>query len=348
MTAVPAAPAIALVRRARRTGRARELAVVAVFAALVVVLSAAALTVGSEDLPLADVALALAGRGDDGAVYAVRELRAPRVAAGVAVGVALGLSGAIFQAVARNVLASPDILGISAGASLAAVATLAFVSTASVTVAGGALVGAIVVTALVLGLSAGRGTSPFRMILVGIGVQLLCQALLEFLLSRQGLERADRFSAWLVGSLNNRGWDDVSVLLVAGVPLALLLAAVAPRLRMLQLGDAVASSAGVDARSSRMILLVIASALAATAVCVAGPIAFVAFIAPPLARWLTGRSVTLWGSALVGAALLVAADLAGRLGLGGLTLPVGITMGLIGGPYLLFMIVRANRVGSGG
>lgn len=341
-------PALDAFRHARRRGRRRESLAVVVVAVVVFGLLVGAMLIGSDRLSLGEVWSALLGTADRADVYVVQHLRAPRAVAALTVGAALGLSGAIFQSVARNVLASPDILGISAGASLAAVFTIAYVSSAGGVTVTAAFGGAVLVTVLVLGLSAGRRMSPFRIILVGIGVQLACQAALEFILSRQGIENVDRFTAWLVGSLNNRRWDDVLIVAVALVPLTIVLAVLVRRLRMLQLGDGLALSAGVDARRSRTALLVAGSALAAAAVCVAGPIAFVAFVAPPLARWLTGRSVSLPAAALLGAGLLLAADLLGRVAFGELTMPVGITMGLIGGPYLLYMILRANRVGSGG
>lgn len=344
--AAPPSPALAQFRAARRNGGRRELVAVAAVAATAAVLTALALWVGSDRLSPAEVWGALFASGGAEA-YVVQQLRAPRAAAALGVGAALGLSGAVFQSVARNVLASPDILGISLGASLAAVVTIAYVSSAGAVTVTAAFAGAVLATALVLGLSAGRGMSPFRIILVGIGMQLLCQAALTFVLARQGIDNIDQYTAWLVGSLNNRRWDDVAIVLVALVPLTVVLVVLVRRLRMLQLGDALALSVGVDARRSRLALLVTASALAAAAVCVAGPVAFVAFIAPPLARWLTGRSVSLPAAALLGAVLLLSADLLGRVAFGELTMPVGITMGLIGGPYLLYMIFRANRVGSG-
>lgn len=338
----------AVLREARRRGARREAVAVASVVVVVAVLLAVGLWVGSDRMSPATVWSGLIGRADAGATYVVQQLRAPRAVAAVTVGAALGLSGAVFQSVARNVLASPDILGISTGASLAAVITIAYVTSAGTATVAAAFVGAVAVTTLVLGFSAGRRMSPFRIILVGIGVQLACQAAMEFILSRQGIENVDRFTGWLVGSLANRRWDDVLIVVVALVPLSLLLAVMARRLRMLQLGDGLAMSVGVDARRTRIAVLIIGSALAAAAVCVAGPVAFVAFIAPPLARWLTGRSVSLPGAALLGAGLLLAADVLGRIAFGELTMPVGITMGLIGGPYLLYMIFRANRVGSGG
>ncbi|MTD13277.1 iron chelate uptake ABC transporter family permease subunit [Nakamurella sp. YIM 132087] len=352
MTAVLTRPGaqseVQQVRTAQRALHRRHRIAVGCLGTVLLALLIAAMFVGSLPLGPAAVWSGLTGTADENTVYSVRSLRVPRALTAVLVGIALGASGVIFQSLARNVLASPDILGITAGGSLGAVLVLVYTTGSTVLIACGALGGAAVVALLVVALSARRGLSPYRLVLVGIGVQVLCDAALTLVLTSRRMEEVENLSRWLVGSLNVRNWTHVLWAVVALAVLLPVLAGTARTLAVLQLGDAMASGLGAATGRARLVLVMVGAALAATAVAVAGPISMLAFVAPPLARWLTGRPLPILASALTGAVLLLAADLAGRVLFGELVLPVGVTTGLIGGPYLILLLVRANRVGSGG
>jgi iron complex transport system permease protein len=265
------------------------------------------------------------------------------------VGLAFGCSGAIFQTLARNPLASPDILGVTQGASLAAVAiiTLNVLGTNVLPVA--AFAGGIVTALIIYVLAYRRGVSSYRLVLVGIGVGEVASALTIYLLTKAQLNDAANATAWLAGSLNGRGWESaIPVTISIGIllPAALMLAA---SLRVLSLGDDTAKGVGLGVERTRLSLLVVAVALAGAGVAAAGPIAFVAFVSAPIARRLIrGPGPAMIPSALAGALLVLAADLIGRRLFAPTEIPVGIITGIIGAPYLLWLLARANRIGRGG
>ncbi len=153
---------------------------------------------------------------------------------------------------------------------------------------------------------------------------------------------------WLTGSLNGRGWDDVRPVAAALVLLGPAVLVLARPLRTLQLGDDTALGLGTAVEPARMALLVVAVALAAIATACAGPIAFVAFVAAPIARRLTHSSLALVPAALAGALLVLVADLVARRAFAPTELPVGVVTGIVGAPYLLWLLARANKVGRGG
>ena len=259
-------------------------------------------------------------------------------------GAALGLSGAITQTVARNPLASPDILGVTSGASAAAV--LLIVVGAAGSLAGlplAALFGGLVTTALVYGLAWRKGIDGYRLVLVGIGIGAVAEALTSWLLVSAKITDATRATVWLTGSLNQRGWEHV-------VPVAVALAVLVPAglllsfgLGTLQLGDDTARGLGMRVDRSRAALLLTAIGLCAVATASAGPIGFVALVVPQVCLRLVGTDrPPLFASAVYGALLLVAADLVTCTVLP-VELPVGIITSVIGAPYLIWMLARGAR-----
>jgi iron complex transport system permease protein len=329
-----------------RVGRGTVWVAVIAVAATIALLAIGA---GSGSYPLSPAAVvdALLGRGDADASLVVWTLRVPRLLVAVLAGAALGISGAIFQSVARNPLVSPDVIGINGGAALAAVGVIVLGATREL-VAPAALAGAFL-AALVVYLSANRGgLDRTRLVLIGIGVAAFTQAGVSFLFTRS--ESMDLMAAqsWLVGSLHDARWPQVQQLaltLVLLVPVAL---AGARTLVTMELGDDAAAGLGVATERSRRVALLIAVALAAIAVSVTGPIAFVAFIAPHLARRLTRAAGggLLPVSAAVGALVLVAADLVARRVADPTELPVGIVTILLGAPLFLWLLVRPGRPGA--
>jgi iron complex transport system permease protein len=304
---------------------------------------------GSGSFPLSpvDVADALLARGDPEAQYVVWELRLPRLLTGVLAGAALALSGAILQALARNPLVAPDIIGINGGAALAAVAVIVLDAPSAMLVPA-AFAGALIAATAGYALSWRGGIGRYRLVLVGIGIAALAEAGTGYLLTRVQLIEATTAFTWMVGSLYAASWNDVALLAVSLailVPAALLLG---HGLQALQLGDDAAAGLGVATERTRLALVVVAVGLAAVGVAVAGPIAFVAFIAPHLARRLARASGSgqLPASAAIGALLVVGADLIARRVVEPAELPVGIITVLLGAPFFLWLLVRSDRVGA--
>jgi len=288
-----------------------------------------------------------------GASFIVMENKLPRAVIGTLIGIAFGLAGALFQTMLRNPLASPDVIGISSGASAAAVVAIVVFGASGAMVSGAALAGALAVAALIYAMSTGklRGTSRGnaagnRLILAGVGIAAALQAMVSFLMARADIRTAADALVWLNGSLNSATWDRAGVLLLALAVLMPAAGVVAGPLRVLELGDDAAAGLGVRVNRARLALVVTAVSLAAVATAAAGPVSFVAFLAGPIARRFTGKA-SLPASALVGALIVLAADYFGAnlapLLLDGTVLPVGVITGALGAPFLLWLLVTANR-----
>lgn len=327
----------------------RAVAVTVVVVAVTLAVFAWSLSVGDFPIPLTDVMRSLVGAGSDDSDFIVRTLRLPRGLTAVLVGASFGLSGAIFQRIARNPLASPDIIGINAGAAAAAVFTIVVVGGSSIDVTLGALAGSLVAAILIYALAYKKGITGYRLVLVGIGITAMLSSVTSFLLTRAEVFDAQRATVWLTGSLNARGWEHVRPLVVALALLGPAAIGLARQLRMLELGDDAARGLGTRVEGARSVLLLTGVALAAVGTASAGPVAFVALVAPQVARRLVGgRSLALLPAAACGALLMVSADLAGRRLFSPIELPVGVFTAILGAPYLLYLLARANRIGSGG
>lgn len=341
-SAGPAARASGLPRRARTRTRV----VVGVLAVLALVLAWLSLSVDNE-MAAGDLLRTLTGRGEGGENFVVFRLRLPRLLLGALVGAALALAGALFQTVLRNPLASPDILGVSGGASLAAATAILVGGLSGAVVSLAALGGAAAAAVAIYALAWRSGVSGYRFVLVGVGIAFLVNAGLGYLISRANVNDVREALVWMVGSLGTPAWTEVVGLAVVLVVLVPAVALLAPRLRVLQLGDDTAGGLGVPVEVTRLTVLAVAVALAAAATAFAGPVAFVAFVSAPVARRLLPTAgLALVPSALVGVALVLAADLTGQHLLG-LQVPVGIVTGVLGAPYLLWLLATANREGRG-
>ncbi|MFJ4091121.1 FecCD family ABC transporter permease [Kitasatospora sp. NPDC089913] len=328
--------------------RYRPRTVLAVTACLFTAIAVAVTTLGSGDYPLTpgEVIGALTGGGDPAADFVVNELRLPRVVTALLTGAALALSGAVLQALVRNPLGSPDILGLTQGATTGALLVVA-TGGSSLALAGGAVAGGTAAGALIRALARRGGNGGHRLVLVGIGVAAVLGGVNGYLLTRIKLMEAARALLWLTGSLDGRGWDDALPLLaVLAVLLPVVLLACGPGLRMLELGDDTALGLGVPVERIRPVLLGCAVLLASVAAAAAGPVSFVALTAPQLARRLTrAPSPNLLASTAMGAALLAAADLAAQHAFGGRQLPVGVVTGVLGGGYLVWLLAAERRAG---
>ncbi|GAA3433637.1 FecCD family ABC transporter permease [Kutzneria kofuensis] len=328
--------------------RPRLVVVCVVLAALAFLLCCLGMTIGDVPLGLSDVVPAVLGGGDSATAYIVQELRLPRALTGLLAGLAFGASGAVFQTITRNPLASPDMIGINAGAATAVVAGIAFgfgdgLGTTTLGLLGGLLTGLLVYV-----LAWRRGTTGYRILLVGIGVYAMCTSLTDYLLSRAQITEAQASIGWMVGNLANRGWENVAPLFAAFVVLFPLVLGLSRWMSTLQLGDEIAAGLGTPVQPVRLSLLLAGAGLVAFATASAGPISFVALTAPQIAQRLARLSAPpVTASALGGAVLVLGSDILARV-ITPSGLPVGIVTGALGAPVLLWLLVRANRSGSGG
>ncbi|RBY97003.1 iron ABC transporter permease [Blastococcus sp. TF02-8] len=330
--------------------RWRDVAVPVVTLAALVLVSAVSMGRGDFPIGVGDVLRTLVGLGDGPQEFIVLELRAPRVVVGVLVGLALGVAGALFQTFARNPLASPDTLGLTTGASAGAVAAIVLTGgTSPGAVLGGlgipaaALVGALLAGLLLFLLTWRAGIDGFRLVLVGIALWSVGNALIDWLLTNAEIYDAASAYVWITGSLNARTWDHAVPLATALAVLLPLSLAASRTLGALQFGDNTARGLGVRLAGAQTAVVLLAVGLVAFAVSGAGPIAFVALIVPQIAVRLTGGSrPPLLASGLMGALLVVGSDLVTRTVLPE-ALPVGILTAAIGAPYLLWLLVRGRR-----
>lgn len=330
----------------------RVLAIVALLVAALVAALLVSVSQGEFAIPIADVASTLVGSGDPANDFIVLDLRLPRALTGILAGAALGLSGAIFQDLARNPLVAPDVIGVSSGASLAAISLIVFADTnGTVSVPLAALGGALLAGAALYGLAWRDGLHGYRLVLVGIGVAALLDAGIAYALTRGRIFEVQAATVWLVGSLNGRGYEHVWPLTATLAALTPALVVLARRLEALQLGDDVARALGLGVERTRVGLLVVALVLTAVAISAAGPLVFVAFVAPHIARRICG-TVSPTGvlpiAALCGSLLVICADLIGRLAFSPTEIPVGIITAIIAAPYFLLLLQRANRLGASG
>ena len=336
--------AVPRARRLRLKARRRALVVTSLFGALAFSLFVLTLALGSSHLsPVAVLESLLGVSGDPGVDFIVYDLRLPIAGSALCVGLALGIAGTLFQRLLNNPLAAPEFIGISAGASLAAVAGIVLFAWSGYAISLAALLGAFGGAALIYALAWRGGIDGYRLILIGIGVSELMLALVTYLVARAELHDAREAMTWLIGSIGQAGTNELRALLVAVVVLAPIAVALNRSLRTLELGDEPARALGLRVETARLGLIALAVALVAFATAVAGPIAFVALVAGPIAqRSLGGGEGGILAAAFVGASIVLAADLVSQQALP-TALPTGVVTGAIGAPYLLWVLVRLNR-----
>jgi iron complex transport system permease protein len=319
--------------------------VTVVLAAMTFLIFCVSISVGDFTIDLAAVLRTLIGQGERVDEFVIMDLRMPRALVGLIAGAALGISGALTQSIARNALASPDVLGITGGASATAVflvTTGGAAITASIGLPAAALTGGLLTGLLVYFLAWRRGIDGFRLILIGVSVSAVMQALTTWLLVRADIRDVARAQVWLVGSLDSRSWAQVWTTLWVTIALVLVVVVTSFQLRPMHFGDDVAAGLGVRYSAVRAVLLLCAVLLAGIAVSAAGPVPFVALVAPQITmRLLKSPVPPLLASGMFGALLLIGSDLIARLVLPN-DLPVGVVTAIIGGPFLVYLLVRAN------
>ncbi|WP_280305776.1 FecCD family ABC transporter permease [Nocardia neocaledoniensis] len=326
----------------------RSLLLTVLLAAAAVVAAGYSLTVGHYPLSIDDALRVLAGGGTRIEYDVVVADRLPRALTGLGVGAAFALAGAILQRIATNPLVSPEIIGINAGASLGALVVSVLLGGAGVALVGGAMAGAAVAMALIVVVASKDGLDGYRLVLVGIGVTAMLTAATSYVLTTANVHQAHAAALWLTGSLANRDWTHVGFAVAALVVVVPALLVLARSLPLLELGDELANSLAGRRGPHRTTLVALAAVAAALATAAAGPIAFIALVAPQIVRRLLAeRGAGLAPAAATGALLVVAADLAARR-LFPAELPVGVVTALLGAPVLLYLLARATRIGHAG
>lgn len=337
------------VARARRLRDVRQAAVLLTLAGLCFVVLCVSVSLGEVTIPVTEVVRILFGVDEGTNGFIVTNLRLPRVLTGLLAGAAFGMAGAIYQALLRNPLASPDLIGISSGASAAAVIAIVGFGLGGYPLSAVAFLGALATAAAMYLLAWRQGVAGYRLVLVGIALGAMLTSVVSYVMTLSEVYQARDALAWLTGSLNARTWDTFR-------PLALALAVLAPLallatrwLAVLRAGDDVARALGVRVERSRLALLVIGAALVAVATAAVGPVAFVAFTAGPIARRLVvdGEAAVL-PAAFVGALVMTVSDLIGQHAVPSVDFPVGVVTAVVGAPYLLWLLAASNRAGPGG
>jgi iron complex transport system permease protein len=341
-------PASRAVRASRRAARVHAVGATGLLAAALAAVLAVALSAGEFAVPLGDVIAAVAGQGDGGAAYIVNELRLPRALTGILVGASLGMSGAIHQSILRNPLGSPDVLGMTAGGSLAAIFAITVASASFATIALAAFAGSMAFAALVYAVAYRQGVSSQRFILVGIGLAGAAIAATQFLVTEASRLESAEMLLWLTGSLNAVGRETLVPLAITFAVLAPLAVALTPRLHALALSDDTATALGVRVEAARLAAIAVGAGLCGIGIAAAGPVMFVAFMAAPIARRLTRSVLALIPAGIAGALIVLGADQLGRLAFAPAEIPVGIFTGAAGAPFLLFLLARSNLEGRGG
>lgn len=336
----PVAPLTLQLRRIRRNTWLRIIYVTGALIGTAVVLTFADLMFGHDVYRLDDVVAVISGRDVPGLSFIIGSLRLPRVLIGVLSGFAFGMAGSCFQHLLGNVLASPDVIGITAGANTTAVFAIIILGWSGMPLAGAAICGGLLTAAAVLALSWHGSFSSNRLILIGIGIAAALNALSSWLLVRADQWDIQTASRWLTGSLASASWMDVG-------PLAVCVLVVGPALQVLEyhidalrLGTTMARGLGVRTNRVQGLTIVLAVFMLSVATSISGPIAFVSFLAGPIARHLTGPSrPNLLQAGLCGSCIVLLADIVAQH-IPPTQLPVGIITSVIGGPMLMLLMIR--------
>ncbi|MGO2750113.1 MAG: FecCD family ABC transporter permease [Pseudoclavibacter sp.] len=327
------------------TVRPRSMVVAGALLLLIVACFLVSLALGKYTVALPDVIAALAGAGSEQIRLVVVDWRLPRALLSVLFGAALGLSGAIFQSLTRNALGSPDVIGFNMGSYSGVLIVMLAGGGGFLLIASGAVAGGLITAFLVSVLAYKRGVQGFRLIIIGIALSAMLGSLNTWIMVKADVAFAMQAAVWGAGTLNGVTWLEVWPSLALFVAFGVALAALAPGIRQLELGDETAKLQGLPVERSKVWMIVLGVGFTALVTAAAGPISFIALAAPQLARRLTraGASIDLITSALVGAALLSIADLIAQHALPGLSLPVGAVTVSIGGLYLVWLLARETK-----
>ena len=335
-----------LIKQGYTRRKNRFISVNVILLLLTVCLCGMMLLYGKTNYELSTVIRVLSGEQIQGATFTIEVLRLPRMLCGLLAGIAFGISGNTFQTMLRNPLASPDIIGISSGSSIAAVFCILVLHMSGSGVSIAAVISGIIVSTLIYLLSKGSGFSGSRLILIGIGMQAMINALISYLLAKASQNDVSIALRWLSGSLNGMSIKDVPALFIVVVIFGIIILCLTKQLQILELGDEFATTLGIKINLIRIMLILSSVFLIAFATSITGPIAFVAFLSGPIASRLVGPGApNVLGAGLVGALLVLGADMIGQF-VFSTRFPVGVITGILGAPYMLFLLVVINRRGQ--
>ena len=313
---------------------------------IILILAVLSVVYGDRIYSVSTILKVLSGEEIKGATFAIKTIRVPRMLMGMLSGLAFGIAGNTFQVLLGNSLASPDIIGVTSGASVSAVFSILILGLSGNIVSVIAILAGILVAVLIYGLSSGKGYSNARMVLIGIGMQAFLQGIISWILLKASEFDVSTALRWLSGSLNGVVMEDVYgltfVVLLAGGALLVM----TPDIMMLTLGEAYATTLGVRLKRIRLSAIFCAILLIAVTTSVTGPIASVAFLSGPISSRLVGRGRNnMLVSGLTGAVLVLASYFIGQHAWT-VRYPVGVITGLLGAPYLIFLLMRMNRKGG--
>jgi len=292
------------------------------------------------------------GGGSDMERLVVQSFRLPRIIVALMVGIGLAVAGGLLQGMIRNPLASPDIIGITGGASVAVVGFLAYFSdknnalTVSIKwMPVSAFIGATLIAFLVYFLSWKNGVSPVRLVLIGIGISAMMQALTTLMMLMGPIYRASQANIWITGTVHGSTWGNVWVLVPWTLILVLIAFILSRNVNVQELGEEIATGVGGHVQRQRFVLLLVSTGLVASSVAFAGGIGFVGLMAPHMARRLVGSAfgALLPVSALIGGILVMLADLIGRTMFSPLEVPAGVFTASIGAPYFIYLLFKTRN-----
>ncbi|MEZ2718982.1 iron ABC transporter [Niallia circulans] len=330
-----------MVGRTRR--RRRFIIVTCLLAIIAFALCCMMLMLGNTIYPVGDVISVLLGEQVKGASFAVGTIRFPRMVAGVFAGFAFGISGHVFQTMLRNPLANPNVIGITAGSSAAAVFCIIVLHASSTYVSIASIIGGLATVLVIFLLSKGTSFSIGRLILIGIGIQAMLNAVISYLLLIGQHHDVPTAMRWLSGSLNGVKMENIYPLMITVLLLAPIIILLGKQLDMLELGEQTATSLGINTDRTRVVLVISSVLIIALATATTGPIAFVAFLSGPIAKRLVGIGFSsVIPAGLVGIILVLASDLIGQFAFVA-RYPVGVITGILGAPYLIMLLIRMNR-----
>ncbi|WP_239617647.1 FecCD family ABC transporter permease [Cohnella mopanensis] len=326
---------------------AKSIVILSSLSLLLAALSFLCLSIGGVRIPIKEVFLSLVGNNGESSDLIVMQFRLPRIVAALLIGAALAVSGALLQGVIRNPLGSPDLLGVTGGASVAVVAFMTLFTGYSIHwVPVIAICGAFIVAFTNYALAWKKGISPFRLVLIGLGISTAMGALTLFLLISGPAYLTAQVLNWMTGSIYGTNWTYIQALwpwIAVFIPLSMVFA---KDLNVQSLGEEAAIGLGVRLQLSRMAILFICVALAGAAVGIAGTLSFIGLLAPHIARKLAGQSypILIPVSAFIGAIILLLADLAGRTLFQPLDIPAGIFTAGVGAPFFMYLLFKRKAV----
>lgn len=304
------------------------------------------LMLGNTIYPVLDVIRVLWGEEVKGATFAVGTLRFPRMIAGIFAGFAFGVAGTVFQTMLRNPLANPNVIGITAGSSAAAVFCIMVLQASNTFVSIASIIGGLATVIIIFLLSRGSSFSIGRLILIGIGIQAMLNAFISYLLLIGQEHDVPTAMRWLSGSLNGAKMENLYPLIITVFICTPIIIALSKHLDLLELGEQAATSLGIHTDQTRLTLIISSVLIIALATATTGPIAFVAFLSGPIAKRLVGVGFsTIIPAGLVGIILVLASDLIGQFAFTA-RYPVGVITGILGAPYLIYLLIRMNRKGD--